>query len=457
MRSIVSIFLVSLILFNIPMAHAGWVDDWFDQAVSSGPDTFEGQKRGYISGGSLMLRYPRTNDYLFTVTTPSFKGGCGGIDLFLGGFSYLNPEYLVDKFQRIISAAPAFAFQIAMDTISQQISKVMEGQTALIDRLNQLQFDDCKASKALVALPMALAGNEKYQHDITRFLQDSGVQDLWNEAKKQMETDPSGTLSTTKTQVTEGEPPLQNLLYQEGSLLEKIGNEFGISTEWIDTMRGYVGDIVVKQDNDPTKFDKIPPCAEAKTDRPYEDFVDGRAKRRVKTAPGSYTCQDLADLNNNIRAYVSNMMAILETKTATNTGYGQAEKDFLKRSPVPALINLRLYLVDKLSRSQLNALDAELAYVYAIGLTRDLFDELLKYLDEYEILIHNTKAENSFKANALDTIKEFKNNVRKQLPGFETAFRDHLEEYLKLVDNFVGKKRIFTQALRTTLGKEFVR
>ncbi len=454
MRSIISIFLVILMLFNIPIAYAGWVDDWFDQAVSSGPDTFEGQKRGYISGGSLMLRYPRTNDYLFTVTTPSFRGGCGGIDLFLGGFSYLNPEYLIDKFQRIISAAPAFAFQIAMDTISQQISKVMEGQTALIDRLNQLQFDDCKAAKALVAIPMTLAGREKYQHDITQFLQDSGVHDLWNEAKKQLESDPVSTANQVESKVTGNDPMLRKLFYEQGSLLTKMADEFGVPSAWISLMRGYVGDIVMAQAQNPFSLKRLDPCPQNKTSHPYKDFVEGKANELVYSS-GNWVCQEITDNRGKVRDYVISMMQQLKTRPEGNQSLSVQEKNFIKRSPVPALINLRLYLAGKYGEDQLNALDEELAYVYAIGLTRDLFDELLKYLKEYETKVYNTEVSNSFKADALDYIKRFRDDIRKQLPGFENAFRNHLATYLEMVDNFVGKKRIFTKVLQETLGKEF--
>ena len=455
MRSIVSIFLISLMLFNTPIAYAGWVDDWFDQAVSSGPDTFEGQKRGYISGGSLMLRYPRTNDYLFTVTTPSFKGGCGGIDLFLGGFSYLNPEYLVDKFQRIISAAPAFAFQIAMDTISQQISKVMEGQTALIDRLNQLQFDDCKAAKALVAVPMVLAGNEKYEHDITQFLQDSGVKDLWSEAKKQLENDPAGTMSQVKPQITGNHPVLEDLFYVQGSLLEKVAREVGVPYTWADLIRGYVGDLVIGETGNPTTVKKIAPCAENNTEHPYEDFVDGRAKERVENSTGEWICQDITDNRKMLRDYITSMMESIATKTTNNTPYTTEEKLFIKRSPIPSLINLRLYLSGKMGMTNLRSLDSELAYVYAIGITSALFEEMLKYLKEYEFTVANTDVENDFKRNALMKIKEFRKEIREKLPGFESAFRNHLEAYLETVDKLVGKKRVFTQVLQDTLGKDY--
>lgn len=97
----------------LPGWSAGWVDDWVDQKVETSPGYFEGQKRGYYTGGGFSARWNLQNDYIWSVTPPRLKTGCGGIDAFMGGFSFMDPDYLVQKLQRIMSAAPAAAFDVA--------------------------------------------------------------------------------------------------------------------------------------------------------------------------------------------------------------------------------------------------------------------------------------------------------------------------------------------------------
>src|SRR3546814_5952804 len=41
------------------------------------------------------------HDYLTSVTLPKVRAGCGGIDMFLGGMSFLDPDYLVQKLESI--------------------------------------------------------------------------------------------------------------------------------------------------------------------------------------------------------------------------------------------------------------------------------------------------------------------------------------------------------------------
>ena len=95
---------------NPALSWSGWVDDWVQQKSSTSPSYYEGSKRGYYTGGSFSARWQNNDDHLFTASLPKLKSGCGGIDMFLGGFSFLNVDYLVQKLQNILSAAPAAAF-----------------------------------------------------------------------------------------------------------------------------------------------------------------------------------------------------------------------------------------------------------------------------------------------------------------------------------------------------------
>ena len=109
------------------------------------------QERGYFLGGSWHYRYPRFTIYPFTFTPPSIKWGCGGIDIVMGGFSYLQPEYLVQKFQQMLQAAPAVAFEIALDSYAPQIKTILNELDNLANQINSLNFDSCTAIRGITA------------------------------------------------------------------------------------------------------------------------------------------------------------------------------------------------------------------------------------------------------------------------------------------------------------------
>ena len=79
------------------------------------PQVYKGAERGYYFGGSFSGRVPVKSDPLVSIQPPRLSVGCGGIDVFTGSFSMLNPEYLVQKAERVLESAPFTAFMAVTD------------------------------------------------------------------------------------------------------------------------------------------------------------------------------------------------------------------------------------------------------------------------------------------------------------------------------------------------------
>lgn len=147
--------LISIIMATFMLAgnaSAEWVDDWLTQRTTTSPNYFSGQQRGYYSGGSFSARWPNSVDYPITVEMPRIKSGCGGIDVFMGGFSFMNTDYLVDKLQGILSGTASVAFDLGLKTLCEQCSNTIKNFEALSDKLNSMQIDECAAAKELVGV-----------------------------------------------------------------------------------------------------------------------------------------------------------------------------------------------------------------------------------------------------------------------------------------------------------------
>lgn len=52
--------------------------------------SYQDQSGGYYNGGSFFMRSPSKNLRPVTVTPPGFRMGCGGIDLWSGGFGFIK-------------------------------------------------------------------------------------------------------------------------------------------------------------------------------------------------------------------------------------------------------------------------------------------------------------------------------------------------------------------------------
>ena len=124
---------------------------WQGAAVNTtGPTAFQGQASGHWTLGNLYLRAPVRSEQIATVSLPSFRAGCGGIDAFAGAFSFINSDQLVAFARAVAQNAVGFAFELALETISPVIAETMAKLRALAQWVNSQNLNSCETAQALV-------------------------------------------------------------------------------------------------------------------------------------------------------------------------------------------------------------------------------------------------------------------------------------------------------------------
>jgi len=111
---------------------------------------YQGQTAGYYTGGNLFARAPARNYNLMSIQLPAARAGCGGIDLFTGGFSFINSDQLVAMMRNIGSNAVGLAFQVALSTISPKISGLLQDFQNLANEVNSASINSCEAAANLL-------------------------------------------------------------------------------------------------------------------------------------------------------------------------------------------------------------------------------------------------------------------------------------------------------------------
>ena len=114
------------------------------------PGAYKGQSAGYYSGGGITARTGARNTQLATVQMPGFRGGCGGIDAWGGGFSHISAKEIVEMLRNIGSSAASYAFMLAVQTVSPQIYNIMNELNALATQINQTNINSCEAAATLL-------------------------------------------------------------------------------------------------------------------------------------------------------------------------------------------------------------------------------------------------------------------------------------------------------------------
>ncbi|RME84469.1 MAG: hypothetical protein D6771_04475 [Zetaproteobacteria bacterium] len=111
---------------------------------------YKSQAGGYYTGGGVYVRAPVRTVQLLQVSPPSLRAGCGGIDLYLGGFSFINKQQFIQMLRNIGNNAAGYAFMLALQSISPQIYSTISDMQRILRKANEMSINSCQAAQALV-------------------------------------------------------------------------------------------------------------------------------------------------------------------------------------------------------------------------------------------------------------------------------------------------------------------
>ena len=135
-------------------AYADWIGDFYTSAGAgvntTAPQAIASQSAVGYSGGGLSWRVPNKNFQPISITPPSLKAGCGGIDAYLGGFSFPNKAAFVQALRNFGQAAVGYFFELALRTMAPEIAVTLDVINDLATRVNQFSMNSCRAAKKAV-------------------------------------------------------------------------------------------------------------------------------------------------------------------------------------------------------------------------------------------------------------------------------------------------------------------
>lgn len=130
----------------------GDLNTFFDSLGYStrGAEAYQAQAAGYYDSGHWAQKFDTSDLQIMHIDLPSFQSGCGGIDLFKGGFSMINSQDLVEFFKATLNNAVGYSFTLAMESATPEIANVMKYLKDMADKVNQTNFNSCEMAEGLV-------------------------------------------------------------------------------------------------------------------------------------------------------------------------------------------------------------------------------------------------------------------------------------------------------------------
>ena len=119
--------------------------------VSDGDLLYKSQAAGYYSGGGgMVVSSPVKSTQFASIHLPKMQAGCGGIDIYTGGMSFVSGKQLVETLQAISSNAAGFAFMLGLESVSPMITNNIRQLQSWANTVNGIGINSCETAAQLV-------------------------------------------------------------------------------------------------------------------------------------------------------------------------------------------------------------------------------------------------------------------------------------------------------------------
>lgn len=117
---------------------------------ATAPNVTDSQFRGTLSGGSVYVRTPTTRIQLFSLDPPRFSAGCGGVDLYLGSFSFISAAKLTQFLRNVAQNAAPLLFKMAVTSLFPNLAGAIDKFQQIAQDMGKQNMDSCKMATGLV-------------------------------------------------------------------------------------------------------------------------------------------------------------------------------------------------------------------------------------------------------------------------------------------------------------------
>ncbi|BAK66673.1 sex pilus assembly protein TraH [Sphingobium sp. SYK-6] len=446
---------------TVPAHAQGWAESWFDNVTYTSPGSFEDQTRGYVTAGGMSGRVDVHDDYLMSLTLPKVKAGCGGIDMFLGGMSFLDPDYLVQKLETILQAAPAVAFQYLLETLDEKMGNIISKMEAATNFLNSIQVNDCRLANRMVQIAKGDDNMSGIVEEMTGYKSiREGYANSWQQSREKIQANKGNPTEDLKDALANCPAEVTDI-FKTGSLLAHAAARVGAS-DWAGVMRARVGDVYMRWDaNDKVPlFSAIPACPRQDTES-ADDFLTGRVPTRALNIPATAADCSVNGAGRGALILARERMEAISVKIRTRAALTTEEKQFVanvRTLPVYRLLEwgVRQGLTDSVIADTDELVALTLAYQMLNDLTRSI-DFALQNAERGVTTAGAADAENTnicqtrILTKGIEQLRELRDEVLRQRAQMRQSYMAAMNQ-ANLSANYAGVVRQRDRDARDAAG-----
>lgn len=394
---------------------------------TSQPQVWQGQAAGYASGGSIYARTQVKQIQLVSMTLPDINAGCGGIDAYLGAFSFINGEQLQRFAKQIMSNAAGYFFDLALQTTVPEIKQAKDFLQKLATDINSTNLSSCQAAQGIVGglFPRTQVSQQKVCQDI------SGESNIFSDwAASRQGCTVGGKLDSVqdKAGAKDKERVMKNINLMWNALSKN--RLFDGNKELKEFIMTLTGSLVFGANGE------ITPLPARTTDRDLVKAMMGGGTAQIYHCNDADKCLKVVSNTNvtiskdkALKAQISSLLTSIQNKAITDTAMTEQEKGFISSTSIPVF----KYLVDPQMLGISNSLVYQLTDY--IG-----YDILLQYIQELIQQARATLSVGNYPEASMNVVMENLNQATQQIAAFQARVQVQ-QDALLVVDRQMSYMR----------------
>ncbi|HAW4102238.1 TPA: conjugal transfer protein TraH [Escherichia coli] len=391
------------------------------------PGVWQGQAAGYAYGGSLYARTQVKNIQLISMTLPDINAGCGGIDAYLGSFSFINGEQLQRFVKQIMTNAAGYFFDLALQTTVPEIKTAKDFVQKMASDINSMNLSSCQAAQGIIGglFPRTQVSQQKVCQDIAG---ESNIFADWAASRQGCTVGGKSDSVRDKASDKDKERVTKNINIMWNALSKN--RMFDGNKELKEFVMTLTGSLVFGPNGE------ITPLSARTTDRSIiRAMMEGGTAKIYHCNDSDKCLKVVADTpvtisrDNALKSQLTKLLASIQNKAVSDTSLDDKEKGFISSTTIPVF----KYLVDPQMLGVSNSMIYQLTDY--IG-----YDILLQYIQELIQQARAMVATGNYDEAVIEHINDNMNDATRQIAAFQSQVQVQ-QDALLVVDRQMSYMR----------------
>ena len=422
------LIIITIFIPNVSLSSIGsQMDEYLNNMGLGGnytsPKKWQDNSRNNYSLGSFGYRAPTKILQPAHVRVPEINAGCGGIDMHLGGLSFVGKDEFVAFGKAVVADAQGYALKAGLGLLCPSCEKWMSELQDISSKINNFSMNSCSTAKSLINnVGQRFKSQSEWNCALKTSIASGNSRDPISARKGCSNNNGAKNINYSKEEKNEGAPPL-NLVWRV--LTDNEAQTSIDLTKYYEILMSMTGTVIYKKDGS-----SITKRAMAIKGDTINILMNGGDLNIFKCDDIS-DCINMSNITHNIaskdaflpkvRKYITDIRnKLIKQSKGEKVEYTVEEKNFVTNAPygIPIVRIISIAHIDKKSSDfSIDNIDQ----LIALSMTYDFLANMLDQIQNKSLFSSNLDIDS--RKLVINNISILRNNIKQKSNKLDNKFK----------------------------------